>query len=226
MNLLGLDTSTAATAVCVLRGDGAAFEVVPEPSALAGRPAHTRELMPSIDRTLAESGLDWPDLDAIAVGTGPGAYTGLRIGIATARALAQAASLRIRAVSSLAALAEGARSPLVLPLIDARRGELFAALYSARSERWPAFVETPDRLAERLRADMPSPPQPPVAVGSGAIRFRGPLEAAGAEVPGDESHVHVVRALHVCRLAADIPAVPPEAVLPDYLRLPDAKPAT
>lgn len=226
MNLLGLDTSTAASAVCVLRTDGAAFEVAAEPGALDAAPAHARELMPSIHRTLAEAGLGWPDLDAIAVGTGPGAYTGLRIGIATARALAQGANVGLRPVPSLAALADGAGARLALAVIDARRGELFAALYGGRAERWRPFVATPDGLAERVADLVSSEPEPPVAVGAGSVRFRKPLEAAGAKVPADGSHVHVVRALHVCRLAADIPAVPPEAVLPDYLRKPDAKPAT
>lgn len=226
MNLLGMDTSTAACAACVLRADGDAFEVVPGAGALGTAPAHARELLPAVERAMGESGLDWRDLDAIAVGTGPGAYTGLRIGIATARSLAQGANLPLRPVSSLAALAEGAAAPLALPVIDARRGELFAGLYEGRSERWPPFVTALGRLAERVRELASSEHEPPVAVGSGSIRFREPLEAAGATVPADGSHVHVVRALHVCRLAARGPAVPPEAVLPHYLRQPDAEAAT
>jgi tRNA threonylcarbamoyladenosine biosynthesis protein TsaB len=62
------------------------------------------------------------------------------------------------------------------------------------------------------------------AAGDGSIRFRGVLEAAGIAVDADQSRAHVVRALHVCRLAQDVAGEPPEAVLPEYLRAPDAKP--
>ena len=89
------------------------------------------------------------DLDAIAVGVGPGTFTGLRIGIATARALASANGLPLRRVSSLAALAAGIDAPLRLPLIDARRGELFGALYEGDARLWPPFAAPPEELVER-----------------------------------------------------------------------------
>ncbi|MGH2742300.1 MAG: tRNA (adenosine(37)-N6)-threonylcarbamoyltransferase complex dimerization subunit type 1 TsaB, partial [Thermoleophilaceae bacterium] len=107
MTVLGIDTSTAASAACVLRGDGQAFEVAPEPSALTERPAHTRELMPAVAEVMECAGVGYADLEAIAVGVGPGTFTGLRIGIATARALASANGLPLKPVLSLAALAAG-----------------------------------------------------------------------------------------------------------------------
>ncbi len=222
--ILGFDTSTNATAVCVLRGDGQAFESMPAPERLLGRPGHAAELMPGVAQTMAEAGVDWDGIGAIAVGVGPGTFTGLRIGIATARALAHARGLPVRPVSSLSALA----APLDpdrprLALIDARRGELFAALHHGGDERWPPFVATPEALAECI-AKAFAGPERPLAAGDGAIRFRQVLEAAGAEIPGDDSELHVVRALSICRLAEGAPDSPPEAVLPDYLREPDAKP--
>jgi hypothetical protein len=75
-------------------------------------------------------------------------------------------------------------------------------------------------LTDRVRAEEVAP----LAAGDGSVRFRGVLEAAGIRVVPDESRSHVVRALHVCRLAAGVPGVAPQAVLPDYLRAPDAKP--
>ena len=221
MSILGMDTSTAASAVCVLRGDGEAFEVAPEPAALGAPPAHARELMPAVATVMEQAGLGYRDLDAIAVGVGPGTFTGLRIGIATARALAGANDLPLKPVSSLAALAAGIEAELRLPLIDAKRGELFAALYGADGEpRWGPLAEPPKDVAERVRADAATP----LAAGDGSVRFRGVLEAAGIRVLPDESGSHVVRALHVCRLAAQVPGTPPQAVRPDYLRAPDAKP--
>src|SRR5215210_4416055 len=70
VNLLGFDTATAATSACLLRGDDSAFEVVPEPAALAAPPAHAAELLPALAEVLARAELDWADVDAIAVGTG------------------------------------------------------------------------------------------------------------------------------------------------------------
>lgn len=218
MNVLGIDTATAASAACVLRADGAAFEVEPLPERLGERPGHAAELMPAVVRCLDHAGLDWGDLDAIAVGVGPGMFTGLRIGVTTARGLATATGVELRPVSSLAALAADDRSTLAL--IDARRGEVFAALYEGGDAVWEPFVAAPEAVAERLGDEQIGP----LAVGDGAIRFRDVLEAAGAAVPDDDSGSHVVRGLSICRLAATVAAVPVEAVLPDYLRLPDAKP--
>jgi tRNA threonylcarbamoyladenosine biosynthesis protein TsaB len=225
VRLLGIDTSTAASAACVLREDGEVFEVVPEPAALSARPAHARELMPAVADVMDRAGLEYGDLEAIAVGVGPGTFTGLRIGVATARALASANGLEVRPVSSLAALAAGieaeAAAPSLLAVIDAKRGEVFAAEYAPEGKRrWGPLALRPEQLAERVRAAGSAP----LAAGDGSIRFRGLLEAAGISVVPDESRAHVVRALHVCRLAAAVPGVAPQAVLPDYLRAPDAKP--
>lgn len=220
MSLLGLDTSTSAAGACVLRSDGEAFEVVPPPERLQHPPAHASELMPAVAEAMERAGTGWRDLEAICVGVGPGTFTGLRIGIATARALALANGLPLRRVSSLAALAAGIDAPLRLPLIDARRGELFAALYEGGELLWPPVAAPPEQLIERLRAVAFTP----LAAGDGSVRFRGMLEEAGIRVALDNSEAHVVRALHVCRLGAGAPDEPPEAVLPDYLRDPDAKP--
>ena len=218
--VLGIDTSTARSAACVLRSDGRAFEVCPEPDGLAAPPAHSRELMPAVHEVMSAAGVAYGELEAVAVGVGPGGFTGLRIGIATARALASAHALPVKAVSSLAALAAGVEYDHVLALIDARRSELFAGLYRADRPEWPPFAARPEEVARRVRDAEISP----LAAGDGSIRFREVLEAAGIRVEPGESRSHVVRALHVCRLAAEVPGAHPQAVAPDYLRAPDAKP--
>ena len=220
MTLLGIDTSTPAAAACVMRWDGEAFEVLPAVDRLERPPAHASELMPAVAEAMERAGAGWSDLDAIAVGVGPGTFTGLRIGLATARALATAARLPLRRVSSLAALAAGIEAPLRLPLIDARRGELFAALFDGGRELWPPVAAAPEDLIARLREGGFSP----LSAGDGSLRFRGMLEEAGIAVEPGDSKAHVVRALHICRLGADARDEPPEAVLPEYLREPDAKP--
>lgn len=225
ITLLGIDTSTAATAVCVERADGRVFESVPDTSVLLARPAHAREVMPQVARQMDAAGVGFADLDAVAVGVGPGSYTGLRIGLATARSLAHAHGLGLRPVGSLEALAAGNHAAVALALIDARRGELFATLRVEGVERWPPFVARVEALLGRIAFARREGLQAPLAVGDGSLRFRDVLEAGSVEVAPAESRLHVVRALHVCRLGARAPALAPEAVLPRYLRAPDATPS-
>jgi tRNA threonylcarbamoyladenosine biosynthesis protein TsaB len=216
--VLGLDTATSATVAGVLR-DGEVSEVRDDP-APGARPAHAARLLGAAEEALAAAGVGWDDVTRLAVGVGPGSFTGLRIGIATARALAQARNIPVTGVSTLEALARGAQAPLVLAVLDARRGEAFAAAWRGDSRLLAPAALTPDALAERVRAL----PAAPLAVGDGAIRFRGSLEAAGALVPPDEDDVHRLRAEHVCRLGAKGATIDRDALRPDYLREPDAVP--
>ena len=220
MTILGFDTSTAASSAAVLGDDGRVVENVPPPERLAERPAHARELLPAIGDVMGQADIGFGDLDAIAVGVGPGTFTGLRIGVATARALAKANGLPVRAVSSLAALAAGMTGPSRLALIDAKRGEVYAALFDGDEERWPPAVLGIDALVGRLRHAAITP----LAAGDGSLRFRDELEAAGVAVAPAESPLHVVSAGHLCRRALDTPDVAPEQVVPNYLREPDAVP--
>ncbi|HYI18246.1 MAG TPA: tRNA (adenosine(37)-N6)-threonylcarbamoyltransferase complex dimerization subunit type 1 TsaB [Solirubrobacteraceae bacterium] len=230
MILLALDTATIATVAGVLRADGSVVEVRDDP-APGARPAHASRLLAAAEEALATAGVGWEEIERLAVGVGPGSFTGLRIGIATARALAQGRGLPVVGVSTLEALAHGADAPLVLAVLDARRGEAFAAAWLnqgsdpfRRVEGWKPLLApaalAPEALAERVRAL----PVPPLAVGDGAIRFRDSLEAAGAVVPPDEDGVHRLRAEHVCRLGAGASPTDRDALLPDYLREPDAVP--
>jgi tRNA A37 threonylcarbamoyladenosine modification protein TsaB len=141
----------------------------------------------------------------------------------------------LRPVSSLEALAAGlaeagvgdvvagaGASPRALvPLIDARRGQVFAAVYRSgpRLEReWGPCALVPEELLNRLSLE----PRPPLAAGDWALESRAGLESAGIEVPA-VSGVHAVNALHVCRLAEEVEPVDPEQVKPIYVRLPDAE---
>lgn len=209
MNILGFDTSTAATSVCLLR-DGEPFELEPPVERLSERPAHAGELMPGVARVMHEAGVGFGDLDAIAVGIGPGGFTGLRIGIATAHGIAQAAGLPIHPVLSLDALAAGIEGGVPFPLLDAKRREV----YGLADEAFVGPIE--DAIARA--------PQGALAAGDGSIRFREALENAGIQVAPGDSRMHVVRGLYICRLAEAIQPAPPEAVVPCYLRAPDAKP--
>ena len=203
--ILGLDTATAATAAAVL-AEGVEREARDDP-APGARPNHATRLLALVEEVVAG---EWGAVTRIAVGVGPGGFTGLRHGIATARALAQARDLPLVGVSSLEALAAG--EP-VYAVIDARRGEVFAY---ARGLLEPQAIR-PEDLAARL---VPGAQ----AVGDGAVRFREEFERAGAHVPADDSPVHRVSALQVCRLGAAGEPAGRDALVPDYRRDPDASP--
>jgi len=176
--------------------------------------------MPAAVDALGAAGLSLRELDAIAVGVGPGSFTGLRVGIATARGLARGAGLELRPVSSLAALAAGIEAQLALPLIDAGRGELFVAVFEDGVEREPAFSATPEAIGALLAKGGLHP----LAAGNGSVRFRQRLEAAGVRLAPADSPAHRITGHDVCRVGSSAAPTAPEAVLPNYLREPDAKP--
>jgi tRNA threonylcarbamoyladenosine biosynthesis protein TsaB len=219
--ILGFDTATSATTVGLIGTDGEGIEVRDDP-AEGARPNHASRLLELVEEALALAGCGWPEVQRLAAGVGPGGFTGLRIGVATARALAQAYELPVVPVSSLAALALGAQREgrLVVPVIDARRGEVFAGAYrDGRAEQTAPFVAPPERLR-----DWASGLEAPLAVGDGAVRYRADLEAAGVEVPPGDHPLHRISALPVCRLGAAGEPIDREALLPHYLREPDAVP--
>lgn len=192
--VLAFDTATHVATVAVLR-DG---DVVGE------RVTRSHRVLLDAEELLAAAGARTTDLTAIVVGTGPGSFTGVRLGLAAARGLALACDLPAAGVSTLDALRAGA--PDALPVIDAGRREVFAPV-AGEPRALP-----PDRL--RLEGGT-------VCVGDGAVRYRAVLEAAGASVPPDDSDVHVPRARLHAGLAEDFRSA--EEVEPIYVRMPDAE---
>ncbi len=134
MRILALETATSACTVAVVDGDDVKAEL-----SLQVPRAHSTRLMPLIVQAIGESGIAKGDLEAIAVGTGPGSFTGLRIGLATAKGLAFALDKPCVGVPTLKAMAygTGAQMGLVVPMLDAKRGDVYAAVYAA-GDRDPA----------------------------------------------------------------------------------------
>lgn len=192
MLILAFDTATD-VATSALVWDG---EVLGE---LASRPVSVLE---DIDALLRRGGVRDSQLEALVVGIGPGSFTGLRMGLATARALAFSLDLQLAGFSTLAALAAGA--PGATPVIDARRREVFALVGGE-----PVVV---------------APGDLPVAegetyVGDGAVRYRDVIQGSGGVVPPDDSELHLPRARFHAELASGFGL--PELVQPMYLRVPD-----
>lgn len=190
MLILAFDTATD-RATSALVGDG---EVLGE------RASRASTLLEDVDALLRRAGAHAGDLDALALGTGPGSFTGIRIGLAAARGLALALDLPAAGVSTLDALAAGA--PGALPVIDAKRREI--------------FVPGPRAIAP---AELELEPGT-LCVGDGAVRYRDLLEGTGAVIPPDDDDRHLPRARFHAALAAGFGPV--ELVEPLYVRLPDA----
>ena len=192
--MLAFDTAT----------DVATSALVDDGEVLAERASLARTLLEDVDALLRQGGAHPRDLDALAVGIGPGSFTGVRIGLATARGLALALDLRGAGVSTLAALAAGA--PGAVPVVDARRSEVFALV-----DGEPSVLAPPDLAIEPGT----------LYIGDGARRYRALFEATGAVVPPDEDERHIPRARFHAALAGDLGPV--DAIEPLYLRVPDAE---
>jgi tRNA threonylcarbamoyladenosine biosynthesis protein TsaB len=243
--ILALDTATPATVVGVAAPDGTLLAKRRHNPAAGEKPGHTTQLLPLAHAALTEAGASWRDLTRVGAGVGPGTFTGIRIGVATARALAQGLDVETVALSTLHALAIGAiegrlmvgNRPSVVPrraeatdpphdgpvlaILDARRGEAYVAAYDPAGAQILAPSAWPrERLAE-IPALAPGSWQ---AVGDGAIRFRAELEAVGVAVSADDADLHKVSAGPLCRLAAEAPPVPRDGLVPEYVRAPDAVP--
>jgi tRNA threonylcarbamoyladenosine biosynthesis protein TsaB len=190
--IVAFDTATD-VATSALVWDG---EVLGE---LASRPISVLE---DVDALLRRGGVRDSQLEALVVGIGPGSFTGLRMGLATARALAFSLDLQMAGVSTLEALAAGA--PGATPVIDARRREVFALVGGE------PVVVAPGNLPVAAGVSY---------VGDGAVRYRDVIEGAGGVVPPDDSELHLPRARFHVQLASDFGL--PELVQPMYLRIPD-----
>jgi tRNA threonylcarbamoyladenosine biosynthesis protein TsaB len=186
--VLAIDTSTLVSSVAVLRGG----DVLAQRD--DGVDLHSERLIELIDGALSDAGLALADVDAIAIGAGPGSFTGLRIGMATAKGLCFSTGKPLWAVSSLAALALDGAAALDLPAIvvavlDARRHEIYAGFYEVTTretlrELASERVMTPDLLAEVV-AELGF--RAPTICGDGAVLHAGAIANAGVVATGARS---------------------------------------
>jgi tRNA threonylcarbamoyladenosine biosynthesis protein TsaB len=224
--ILALETATTGCSAALCTADGA---VVAERVSLEG-PAHAQRLLPFVEQVFADAGVGWDEVATVAVGLGPGAFTGLRIGIATARGLAQAdGRVELAGVPTTAALAlalsdaDEARDRLLVPLIDGKRREVFAAVYEQDAAapcglrcREEVVVVPADELAAWLAQ------RGPVLVGGdGAALYADRLPASAQPAAGISAPTAGMVGRAVACGAPGL-VTGPDAVLPLYGRAPDA----
>jgi tRNA threonylcarbamoyladenosine biosynthesis protein TsaB len=233
MRILALETATSACTVAVVDHGNVLVE-----SFLQVPRAHSTRLMPLVAQAVTDSGIAKQDLDAIAVGVGPGSFTGLRIGLSTAKGLAFALGKPTVGVSTLKAMAygTGAQLGLVVPMLDAKRGEVFTAVYAAGSSdpnTWAELIppshmhyaKLGDEIAA-LRAGLRHTWQFVTCCGDVAPKYAPELglgdpvrlAPAGAMLP----RAWAVAALGQAMLASG-QASDPEALAPIYLRKSEAE---
>lgn len=241
MTLLAIESATDLVGAALLRDDGA----LAERTHVGGR-AHAELLAPAIEEVCALSGCTLADVDALAVDVGPGLFTGLRVGVATAKALGQSLGLAVLGVTSLDILAAGAleaagpdRAARVLAVVDARRREVFAAAFGfAEADAGEGTVDPADVRRDRAEALGPdalagwmeelAAGGPVLVVGDGAVRY---LEVLAPRPGADLGLAGVVAApspatlarLAARRLAAGVVPTAAMDLVPDYRRHPDAR---
>ena len=227
--MVAIETATETVGVAVRTPAGVQAELT-----LTGRRRHVETLTPALSHLLAQVDLVPADITVVAVDIGPGLFTGLRVGVAAAKGLAQSLGIGIVVATSLDILTEAAAAAglrgLVLACVDARRGEVFAAAHeigppgTAPSRRLAPGLFAPAELAAALGAFGGATVH---AVGDGALRYADTL----AMVPGVDATVPglgfpppaILLRLAQARLDAGEPPVQPGAVVPLYMREADAK---
>ena len=221
MKILTIDTSTTTNSVALTMGGRLLAEFIVNPDR-----NHSSSLMHGLDMVLKSTGISLDELDAIGVSQGPGSFTGLRVGIATAKGLVLASGKPLVAFSSLAMLAMNlpfAEYP-VCAMFDAKKNEVYAALFRCRE------------LPETLLAERVMPPAdflsqfrgPTLFVGSGAVRYQDLIvQALGDLALFAPPLCHQPRASAGAVLAADLFArgelASPAALVPSYLRASEAE---
>jgi tRNA threonylcarbamoyladenosine biosynthesis protein TsaB len=230
MLILGLDTSSPVCAIALCEGEHVLYEDARE----TGQ-RHAEELLPRIVTALQSTQLELGKLALIAVGIGPGSFTGLRVGLATAKGLALGTGIPLRGVSSLQALAYRVSQPgeHVITMIDAGKGEVCAAVFRDALEVLPAVLASPEQAAQHV-AELGLPRA--ILCGSGARLYPSvllPILGPGVAIAGPEtdypSGASVARLGHGQWLAqggSDLAALEPIYVRGSDAKLPSEPLAT
>jgi tRNA threonylcarbamoyladenosine biosynthesis protein TsaB len=212
--LLAFDTATRLASIAVGTATSVAAEVT-----LGVTSRHSQNLLPAIDWALRQAGVTKDDITGIVIGAGPGSFTGVRIAAATAKGLVHALGVPLYAHSTLLAIASTAaqREQPVCAVLDARRGEVYAACYRFPGLGAPETLLAPSATTvENLLRDVAG--LRPLFVGEGALRYRAEFEPWGAVAP---PHLGLPRAAALLWLSGAAGTPPVENAArwePSYLR--------
>ena len=210
MNILAMDTSNKALSLAILENEETLGQVT-----LNIKKNHSITLMPAIDFLMNSLDMKPTDLDRIVVAQGPGSYTGLRMAVATAKTLAHTLKIELVGVSSLLALVPEQVEGLVIPVMDARRNNVYAGFYqSGQSVRPEAHLPLAEVLEIAGAAN-----QPVTFVGETAV-FAEQIEAA---LPGVSVQPTLPDAAAIGRLGLDLPAQSIHDFVPNYLKRVEAE---
>ena len=220
MLILGIETATERVSVAIGGHEGVIglFEVT------KGR-RHAETLVPAIEFTCRQAGIELEEISVVAVDVGPGLFTGMRVGLASAKAIAQALRIPMIGISSLDLLAFASRhsDKVVVPVIDARKSEVFSAMYRQVPGGIQRIAEPTVGPVEELVADLMARNQDVLCVGDGARRYSDEIvEGYHCEIGGDAhpSASPLVQLAHARALREEW--VNAREIEPMYLRAPDA----
>lgn len=223
MLILGIDTATAQVSCAIGGHEG----VLASSHTLRAR-QHAESLAPAIEATCRQARVELSEVSVVAVDHGPGLFTGLRVGVASAKAMAHALRVPMIGVASLDLLAFGVRfSPrLIAAVVDARRGEVFSAMYRQVPGGIQRFSPYAVSSPEELGAELLARGEDCLLVGDGALRhretFEGLHQVEVAEGPfAHPSAASLVMLAHAQALREEW--VQPSELQPLYLRKPDAE---
>jgi tRNA threonylcarbamoyladenosine biosynthesis protein TsaB len=226
--ILAIETSTLTASVAILVDGAIAIEKE------SGVNNHSELLLPLIEECLKAAELTLGDLHTIAVGAGPGSFTGLRIGMATVKGLCFATGVPLTPVSSLAALAfdfkKDDESPLLVPVLDARRGEIYAGFYQRAGDdlvsRGDERVLAPEALADVVAAHKAGEV---ILCGDGATKYKellapvGLIDVLSRQTPSASAIAHLAQ--HMSPLEEIATAAPTYVRLPEaQIKFPDGNP--
>ncbi len=222
--ILAIDTATRGCTVSLTCGGFNDGEVIGL-QILNNDLTHSRRLLRTIDDVIIKAGIGWQQIDGVAVGLGPGSFTGLRIGMATAKGLVASAGIPLLGVSTLDSLAAGCmpmKGCRVCSVIDARKKEVYAAFYGHDEKGCP--VREGEILAIKPQALAAMIQSPVIFVGDGVITYREKfVEMLGEKAVFAASHLHTPNGAAIGLLAHDQLLNPPKSLAPFYIRASDAE---
>lgn len=200
MKILAIDTSTVVASVCIIEDEKILGEIN-----INYKQNHSTIIMPLIDELLAKLDLDIQDIDCFAVAKGPGSFTGLRIGVATIKAMAQASNKPIVAISTLQAMAYNIfdTSRYIVPIIDAKSERIFSGIYKFEEDKLEVVLEDSPLTILELIEYIESNDINPIFLGDGATVYKDLLSSKFSRECFAPSNLNIQKASSLASLAID-----------------------